>query len=349
MMLFGKSLTQNFYNYCPCLRLEGDTLHVWYCANKDSGNITDYIGYRTGKLVNGVYKFSPERLVLGPTKGTWDQRHTCDPSVIKGKFQYHQETYHYLMVYLGCVTDDCTDNETGIAVSKNIAGPWIKYDKNPLIPFIGSLDYVGPHIHWGYGQPCVISVDQLGQCIIFYNVGIHETFTRAEHWDLSNLDEPKKLGSVRIRDNGYINLLGVQDVIGNADFAYDKVNNIMYATGDMRVRGTDQPTYISNALPILKTSLGGNQTFPMAGLFDKAYTWEPLGVIDEMVSGYPKNHNPGLFADIYGHLCDPRELFVGYTVSALNKQHLDREGIWQSLHSYRIYGYHLKLHGDDKS
>ncbi|MFA5235950.1 MAG: hypothetical protein WC399_03835 [Bacilli bacterium] len=347
-MLFGKNLSDNFYNYCPCLRLEGDRLHVWYCANKDSGNITDYIGYRTGEKADGNWVFSEETLVLGPTKGSWDQRHTCDPSVTKGVFHYQNETYHYLMFYLGCVTEDCTDNETGIAVAKTIDGPWIKYDKNPLIPFIGSRDYVGPHTHWGYGQPCVVSVDKRGRCLIFYNVGIHETFTRAEHWDLSNLDEPQKLDSVRIRDHGYLNISGVQDVIGNADFAYDMDHHVMYATGDMRVRGTDQPTYISNALPILKTPLGEQGAFPMSGLFDKAYTWEVLGVVDESVSGYPKNHNPGLLADLYGHLHHPDQLFVGYTVSALNKQHPDRDGIWQSLHSYRIYGHRLNLSAGDK-
>jgi hypothetical protein len=341
--LFGKSLHGNFYNYCPSMRLENDTLHVWYCTNKDSGNITDYIGYRTGHFVDGFWRFSNEKIVLGPTKGTWDARHTCDPSVIKGAFQFNGEEYHYLMVYLGCITDDCKDNETGIAFSNNIAGPWIKLPNNPLIPFINSKDFKGPHIHWGYGQPSVVSVDKAGQCIIFYNVGIEETFTRAEHWDLSNLNHPVKIQEVRIIDDGYINIEGKPDVIGNADFAFDPITHCFYAVGDMRVRGNDEPTYISNALPVLMTNLCEDEKHPMESLFTEQYKWKKLEVIDEHVSSFAKNHNPGIMTDIYGWVYHPSLLLVGYTRSDLNKAHPKRVGIWPSLHTYRIYGHEVKL------
>ena len=346
--LFGKSLKGNFYNYCPSMRLEGATLHVWYCANRDSGDITDYIGYRTGRRFKDGWRFSRERLVLGPTKGTWDARHTCDPSVIKGEFRFDGETYHYLMAYLGCVTDDCTDNETGIAFAKDVKGPWIKLPGNPLIPFIGSKDFKGPHRHWGYGQPCLVSVDKLGKCLIFYNVGIEETFTRVELWDLADLRHPSKLNEARLRDNGYINTEGKMDVIGNADFAFDPIKNRLYAVGDMRVRGNEAPMYISNALPVLMTVLDPQATFPLETLFGHDYEWKTLKVIDESLSHFKKNHNPGVMSDIYGWLQNPKSLFVGYTVSDLNKAHPRRKGIWQSLHSYRIYGHVVKLEQDQK-
>ena len=346
--LFGKTLKGNFYNYCPTMRVEGDTLHVWYCTNKISGNITDYIGYRTAKKIAGNWRFSREKIVLGPTKGTWDARHTCDPSVIKGEFRLGHKTYNYLMAYLGCVTDDCKDNENGIAYSERIGGPWIKLDNNPLIPYINSNDYPGPHVYWGYGQPTLVSIDKKGQCLIFYSVGAKETFTRAEHWDFSNLDKPEKIAETRIRDDGYVNIEGNKDVINNADFAYDCKNKVLYATGDMHVRGVDQPTYISNALPVLQAKLNHDERFPLETLFTKSYAWEPVGFIDQTVSGFPKNHNPGILSDIYGWLYDQNELLIGYTVSDLNKTHPRRNGIWQSLHTYRIYGQSFPLQGKKK-
>lgn len=327
------------------MRFDGKKLHVWYCTNKISGNITDHIGYRTATKVGNQWRFSKEKIVLGPTPGTWDSRHTCDPSVIKGKFTLGEKVFSYLMVYLGCVTDDCKDNETGIAFSESIEGPWIKYNANPLIPYIGSKDFPGPHVYWGYGQPCVVSVDKLGQCIIFYNVGIAETFTRAEHWDLSDLLHPRKIRDVRLSDEGYINLIGQPDVIGNADFAFDEKTHAFYAVGDMRIRGEDQPTYISNALPLLKTQLLPSERYPMATLFDAPIRWKTLFVVDSTVSGFAKNHNPGILTDLYGWLEDPKDVLVGYTVSDLNKMHPRRKGIWQSLHSYRIFGQTVPVKG----
>lgn len=37
-----------FYNYCPSIFIENDEEYVYYCTNKDWGNVTDYIGYREG-------------------------------------------------------------------------------------------------------------------------------------------------------------------------------------------------------------------------------------------------------------------------------------------------------------
>ncbi len=84
-----------FYNYCPSLKVENNEMNVFYCTNKEWANVTDYVGYRKGRIENGSLKFKDESLVISPTPDTWDQRHTCDPSVIKGEFQYDGETYEY--------------------------------------------------------------------------------------------------------------------------------------------------------------------------------------------------------------------------------------------------------------
>lgn len=99
--LFGESLDENFYNYCPTVMTEGsDTMHIWYCSNQVSGNVTDYVAYRKGTLqADGTWAFTEKELVLSPSASGWDSRHTCDPSVIKGSFAYGGTEYGYLMAY----------------------------------------------------------------------------------------------------------------------------------------------------------------------------------------------------------------------------------------------------------
>ena len=74
-----------FYNYCPSIKIENNVEHVYYCTNKTWGNVTDHIGYRSAEIKNGKVQYSDESLVLSPTADTWDQTHTCDPTVIKGE------------------------------------------------------------------------------------------------------------------------------------------------------------------------------------------------------------------------------------------------------------------------
>ena len=67
-MLFGPGLAENFYNYCPTFIAEANLLHVWYCTNKESGNITDHIGYRHAQKNGEKYVFTDETLVLSDRK-----------------------------------------------------------------------------------------------------------------------------------------------------------------------------------------------------------------------------------------------------------------------------------------
>ena len=155
----GDDGEEYFYNYCPSIKIEGKDMHVYYCTNEFWGNITDYVGYRTGKVINKKLHFKDEELVLAPTPDTWDLRHVCDPSVIKGEFKYEDETYSYLMAYLGCVPSDCTLNETGIAVSKTPNGPWIKCNSNrrsdnkPINPLVPYADFEVNEKSWEQDKP----------------------------------------------------------------------------------------------------------------------------------------------------------------------------------------------------
>ena len=209
-VLFGESIDETkIFNYCPAILIEDDVMHIWYCTNKTSGVIMDHIGYRTGtKTANGKWKFSEQQIVLAPTPGTWDGRHTCDPAVIKGEFKMQGETYNYLMSYLGCVTEDYSKNETGIAVSKTPAGPWIKVDSlNPIVPwgdpkiFGDGTDRNG-FTSWGTGMPALISIDGKGEVLLFFQTSSRGT--GIQRWDLSDLDNPQVKFDVARNNNGIL-------------------------------------------------------------------------------------------------------------------------------------------------
>ncbi|XFA99039.1 hypothetical protein ACAG96_00310 [Candidatus Izemoplasma sp. B36] len=341
--LFGedKSL-YNFYNYCPSIMLMDNELYIWYCSNEHSNYIVDHIAFRKGTLnSDGLWSFTEKQLVLSPSEGAWDQVHDCDPTVIKGEFNYQGEDYNFLMAFLGCVTMDNSNNEVGIAVAKNPEGPWIKIEEhNPIANYYESDEYTNEVWTWGFGQPSLVSVDKSGKVLLFYTRGLSTgTSTYVEYWDFSNLDHPVLLNENVLSTSGIRNINGGNDIIGNADFAYDPVRNRIYTVRDTVPRQPEDPNFISDNVPISFTNLAEEDTFVGETLFSDDYAWLNHDFITSDISGFARNHNPGLITDEYGWLISPNEIPVIYTVSILNTEGGSRTGWWKSLHSYRLYGY----------
>lgn len=345
--LFGDPIEENFYNYAPTIILEGnDTLHIWYCSNLIGGNVTDYVAYRRGTLLgDGTWNFSEKEIVLAPTQGTWDERHICDPSVIRGEFTYHEETYTYLMAYLGCITNDSSRNEVGIAVSKEPNGPWIKIDEiNPIANYYTSLEYTNDQWTWGFGQPSLVSVNKKGQVLLFYTKGIiYGTFTYVEHWDLSNLNQPIKLNEAPVTNSGVVNASGIIDVINNADFAYDPFYNRLYVVKeDFPYPNSGGVNWLTAANTVLYLNLNTNDTFVGESLFNGAnLRWQVIGSIGPNQTNFPRNHNMGIMSDEYGWLNHPFMIPIVYTMSHLRDDYpnWNLKGQWPALHTYRLHGY----------
>lgn len=341
--LFGANQAfYNFYDYAPSIMIEDGVMHIWYCTNTDSNYIIDNVGYRTGFLMaDGKWTFSDRELVLAPTIDTWDSRHICDPSVIKGAFSYHGETYSYLMAYLGCVTSNNANNEVGIAVAKSVGGPWIKIvEHNPIANYYASSEYTTSTWTWGYGQPSLVSVDKLGKVLLFYTKGIATgTSTYVEYWDFSSLDHPIKLNETFLSSTSVKNRSGGNDIINNADFAYDPIRNRIYAVKDMNPKPNTAPNFISESVPVMYLDLNPLDSFVGETFFQGTYQWVMHDFITPEISGFPRNHNPGIIRDPYGWLISPNQVPIIYTVSVLNSQGGGRNPAWASLHSYRMYGY----------
>ncbi len=311
-----------FYNYCPSLKVENDEMNVFYCTNAEWGNVTDYIGHRNGKIAGGTLKFKDEELVLSPTEDTWDQRHVCDPTVIKGEFKYNNETYEYLMAYLGCIPSDCTLNETGIAVSHSYGGPWIKCNGNkegtdtPINPLVPWSDFDCATNSWGTGQPSLLSVDKKGRVLLLTTVGCKTgSFMDVREYDLSDINNYRLIRQSKVFTDG---IVGNNKRVNNGDYCYDENTKKFYMAKGRSPFGGDglTPNFIADTADLYYVDASSYEN-PFDIFFDKDRTsgWHLVGSVDQSVSGYPRNHNVGLVTDEFGRMYKNDRICLAFTSS----------------------------------
>lgn len=331
----GTMGTSRYYNYCPSIFEENGVRHIYYCANRDAGNVTDYIAYRSATYnASTGWTYSDMQIVLGPTSGAWDLRHTCDPCVVKGEFQYNNVTYSYLMNYLGCSQDDSMGNGTGFAVSNNPAGPWTKCEAiNPFIPFNPDLDV------WGNGQVSMINLDKKGHIIYFYSYGGKDgTYEIVREYDFSNLNNIQLIRSNKLPTTGQIS----GDITNNdADFSYDPVNKKLVMVKSKHPYNTDglEPSNICERLILYYLDLGEDVS-PFDEVFKSAGTmknWQYIGEVSSDITNYPRNHNPGLVTDEYGHSLSDEIIEVNFAVC------VNSDSFWTQIANYRIFATSFRL------
>jgi hypothetical protein len=283
----------NVYAYAPSVIVEQDAQtgskieHIWTCQNNESGIIKDHIYYT--KLING--KVAENKLVLspGPT-GSWDSFHTCDPTVVGGKFAYHGVTYNYAMFYLGNNVDASKNNQIGVAFSNQLDGDtWVKYPE-PIIaaPMDGS---------WGVGQPSVTAVNE-GHVLLFYTKGTSQlTGGFCMELDLNDMRDWKALSNKQLSNDGLINLDGSPDFLNNFDIAYDGTRDRFFAVREMHPYPSSNPSYISGSQQIV--------SIPAANVWGGGGTWTVEGIISPELTGHPRNHNAGIAKTVHGGLPNP--------------------------------------------
>ena len=346
-LLFGAGTAgeTKIYNYCPSIFIENDAEYVYYCTNKDEGNVTDYVGYRKGTIdeTKTTINYTDVDYVLEHGEsGSWDSRHACDPSVIKGKFQFHGETYRYLMAYLGCVPSDCTLNETGIAVAKKPSGPWVKCDyaqdgTTKINPIVAYSDYSMNTYSWGTGQPCVVSIDNEGRVLLFATIGAtNGTYTIVREYDFSNIDEYKLIREKKVLSDGIVGNTSGANIICNADFAYDVTNRRVLMAKGRQFFGTDgkSPDFIADTIDVyyIDDTEGTNVGDVLFAGNNTTKSWKLISSVNKDLTGFLRNHNTGLITDPYGHLLNTERLGVAFTRSdeAVSNN-------WSYLSTYRIY------------
>lgn len=327
----GSSFTQNaqlcaptkdgIYNYCPSVLEEADgTRYLYYCTNRESYKIIDYIGCRRGtRNADGSYTYGAETVVLAPTAGAWDAHHTCDPSVVRGDFTYKGQSYRYLMAYLGCTSYDNQDNEIGFAVANDPMGPFVKIADTPTIPYVRE----GDAWQWGVGQASLVSRDKGSRVYVFYTEGTAtRTHEFVDEWDFADLENPVRLSHTDLATTGLTTRTGGGDYIGNADFAYDADSNSFYMATDSHPYPSDEPNYITEYFRV--AYFAGNDVTRVR--------WNELEHIGPAETGFARNHNVGLVRDAYGWLPGGNSLTVYYTGAGKGAN-----ALW----TYRLHAYTL--------
>lgn len=327
----GSSFTQNaqlcaptkdgIYNYCPSVLEEADgTRYLYYCTNRESYKIIDYIGCRRGtRNADGSYTYGAETVVLAPTAGAWDAHHTCDPSVVRGDFTYKGQSYRYLMAYLGCTSYDNQDNEIGFAVANDPMGPFVKIADTPTIPYVRE----GDAWQWGVGQASLVSRDKGSRVYVFYTEGTAtRTHEFVDEWDFADLENPVRLSHTDLATTGLTTRTGGGDYIGNADFAYDADSNSFYMATDSHPYPSDEPNYIAEYFRVAY----------FAGDDVTRVRWNELEHIGPAETGFARNHNVGLVRDAYGWLPGGNSLTVYYTGAGKGAN-----ALW----TYRLHAYTL--------
>lgn len=327
----GSSFTQNaqlcaptkdgIYNYCPSVLEETDgTRYLYYCTNRESYKIIDYIGCRRGtRNADGSYTYGAETVVLAPTAGAWDAHHTCDPSVVRGDFTYKGQSYRYLMAYLGCTSYDNQDNEIGFAVANDPMGPFVKIADTPTIPYVRE----GDAWQWGVGQASLVSRDKGSRVYVFYTEGTAtRTHEFVDEWDFADLENPVRLSHTDLATTGLTTRTGGGDYIGNADFAYDADSNSFYMATDSHPYPSDEPNYITEYFRVAY----------FAGDDVTRVRWNELEHIGPAETGFARNHNVGLVRDAYGWLPGGNSLTVYYTGAGKGAN-----ALW----TYRLHAYTL--------
>ena len=299
---------QGTYNYCPSVILGGE-LSMFYCSNTEPYTVRDSICYSN---CNEDATLKNMSVVLSPTPGSWDSVHVCDPSVISGNFLYKGTNYKYLMAYLGCNSTDNQRNQIGFAVSNNLPYGWVKIDSNPIIQCNYNENYSS--FQWGVGQPSLINLDGNGHVVLFYTEGTYNlTSTKVSELDLSNLDNPTILNTVVLSNDG------TNDFISNGDFAIS--GNTLYMICDTHPFGSGMLDCVPSGSAVYSCIWD----YSVESL--SSVTWVKIADVNNSTSGYGRNHNCGLYRDVYGNLADTKCIYTSGE---------EKSDFASSLYTYRL-------------
>jgi hypothetical protein len=300
----------SFYCYAPSVIQEDGTDLVFACRNAVSFVIRDRIYYLTqaGRTVNGA------SLMLAPSKepGAWDSFHVCDPSVVAGRFRDGRIVYRYAMFYLGNDVDASRNNQIGLALAEKLDGPWRRYGP----PIVSDTE----RGTWGTGQPSAVSLDHNGWVLLFYTVGHRGAAGYVRELDLSDVAHPEVGEEVRLSERGLTRADGGQDWLNNFDVVLDKRRERFIAVRERHPYPTSQPSYIGEQLQVVSLAA--------SDLRRRDAEWQVEGEITPAMTGFARNHNPGIARTVYGELPEPRRLRVFFSSSQAEPALGGQRGLW---------------------
>jgi hypothetical protein len=236
---------------------------------------------------------------------------------------YNSTSYAYVMFYTGNDADCSCNNQIGVAVANDLAGPWTRTSA-PLIPWSGGTSYLG------ILQPSATSIDGSGRVLLAYHEegasGLKQ-FTREVN--ISNLNSPTLGTAVQVPTAG-IAQTG-EDAGGqvNIDIAYDSSRDRFYAVGEQTPFPSTNPGYVDYTTHLW--SIDG------AGLRNGNGTWRLEGSITKQLTGWPRNHNAGIDRNQYGGLVSSTNLTVTFAVSCASGDSAHGCGSGNPVWSYDLW------------
>jgi hypothetical protein len=298
------------YNYAPSvIEDEYKIRYAFVCQNKNPFEIVDYIYLFKGIPTEKGYVWQPGTEILAPSEHGWDKIHICDPDVRKFKLKYKGETYNWIMTYLG-VDQWFNHNQIGLAYSKNIEGPYIKYDLNPLIPFADTT-------RWGVGQSTSIVVDS-STIKLFYSKSGEQSGMMCVRDIRMNILDSIDIGEEKI----------VSHLYPNTYFAFSQKN--MYAVSEIwSSKYKETPSWVGDHIRFVYKPI-------RESLLATKDNWIELNMFGPRETGFPRNHNPGFLTDPLGYMLTDSEVVVYFTTAMTGPNWL-----W----SYDLYSatYRLRL------
>jgi hypothetical protein len=274
-------ISRSGYDYGPSIIEDNGIQQFWWCGLY---NGTDHILYQA--YDSNTKRWSPSQpvSVLAPVSGSsWEGRFVCDPSVVRGQFNYLGSTYTYALYYTA--TSDATGggvgNRIGVAFS-NDGITWKRYAGNPI------LKPKSPDGSYGAGQSAVWNRDGRSNITLFYTDTTAGGILTASSTDGINFGATTKV-SASTTEGGSL-------VRWNADFAIDSSTGLLYAAipGYFRVA--------SRAGEHSETHEIGLYRMPYAQALAGTGTWEFLANIDTNLTGHALNFAPGFRRNGYGDL-----------------------------------------------
>lgn len=299
-----------YYNYAPSvIQDQYNIRYAFVCQNRDPFRIIDYVYLFKGIPTERGYVWQPGTRIVDPSETGWDHIHICDPDVREFTTRYKGETYFWIMTYLG-VDQWFNHNQIGLAVSKCIEGPWVKYDRNPLVTYDDTTK-------WGVGQSTSIVLDST-TIRLFY----HSTLVKGKNFVYRD---------IQLNDLDNI-------VLGEEKYIPGMSSNSYPAFSDNYIFMVSEERKMDEYAPGIPTWVGNYSTLRYLprekDLSSPVEEWTVIGEVGPDQSGFPRNHNPGILTDGKGYMLNEKELIMYFTTAVTGE-----DWLW----SYDLYSARFDL------
>lgn len=299
------------YNYAPSIIQDQYGIRYGFiCENRDPFKIVDYVYLYKGIPTEKGYVWQPGTQIIEPSETGWDNCHICDPDVREFRTTYKGETYNWIMTYLGVDRWDCNHNQIGLAISKNIEGPYIKFDKNPLVAYEDTTK-------WGVGQSTTIVKDSATIQLFYHSTTENSPFCMRE---------------IKLNDLDNI-VLGEEKAIpflsANSYPAISETN--IYMVSETRVSPIKEiPTWVGDVCRLAYKPR-------TESLFTEEDGWIEIGHAGPEESGFPRNHNPGILTDTKGYMLNDDELVMYFTPAMTGENWLWSYDLYSATFNLKSY------------